>query len=102
MGRMKYFRYGEREMSHLKARDKKLAAVIDAVGPIRRELDTDLFSAVVRHIVGQQLSNKALSAVWGRLADGLATFDDYLMGGGIGVKREFGTLDGVNARRGCR
>ncbi len=71
MGGKKYFRYGERETTYLKSRDKRLATVIDAVGPIRRELDTDLFSAVVRHIVGQQISNKALAAVWGRLAAGL-------------------------------
>ncbi len=73
MGRAKYFRYGEKEIAYLKSRDKKLAAVIDTVGPIRRELDTDVFSAVVRHIVGQQISNKALAAVWGRLSDGLGT-----------------------------
>ena len=75
MGKAKYFRYGEKETAYLKSRDKKIAAVIDAVGPIRRELDTDLFSAVVRHIVGQQISNKALAAVWGRLSDGLGTLD---------------------------
>ena len=75
MGRTKYFRYGEKETAYLKSRDKKLAAIIDAVGPIRRELDTNLFSAVVRHIVGQQISNKALAAVWGRLSEGLGTVD---------------------------
>ena len=42
MCRTKYFHYGEKETAYLKSRDKKLAAVIDAVGPIRRELDTDL------------------------------------------------------------
>ena len=75
MSKTKYFRYGEKETAYLKSRDKKLAAVIDAVGPIRRELDTNLFSAVVRHIVGQQISNKALAAVWWRLSDGLGTVD---------------------------
>lgn len=75
MGRARYFRYGEKEITYLKSRDKKLAAIIDAVGPIRRELDTDLFSAVVRHIVGQQISSKALIAVWGRLAAGLGAVD---------------------------
>ena len=75
MGRTRYFRYGENEIAYLKSRDKKLAAIIDAVGPIRRELDTDLFTAVVRHIVGQQISNKALAAVWGRLSLGLGTVD---------------------------
>ena len=75
MGRPKYFRYGEKEIAYLKSKDKKLAAVIDAVGPIRRETDGDLFSSVVRHIVGQQISNKALAAVWGRLTEGLGTVD---------------------------
>ena len=75
MSRTKIFRYGEKEIAYLKSRDKKLAAIIDAVGPIRRQLDTDLFSAVVRHIVGQQISNKALAAVWGRLSSGLGTVD---------------------------
>ena len=71
MGGTRYYRYGEKELSHLKAKDKRLAAVIDAVGPIRRETDRDLFSSVIRHIVGQQISNKALAAVWGRLTEGL-------------------------------
>lgn len=75
MSRTKFFRYGEKEIAYLKSRDKKLATIIDAVGPIRRQLDTDLFSAVVRHIVGQQISNKALAAVWGRLSSGLGTVD---------------------------
>ncbi len=75
MGSGKYFHYGDKEISYLKSKDRKLAAVIDAVGPIRRELDRDLFSAVLRHIVGQQISNKALAAVWGRLREGLGTVD---------------------------
>ena len=75
MGKTKFFRYGKKEIAYLKSKDKKLAAVIDSVGPIRRELDADLFSAVVRHIVGQQISNKALAAVWGRLSEGLGTVD---------------------------
>ena len=75
MSRTKFFRYGEKEIAYLKSRDKRLAAIIDAVGPIRRQLDTDLFSAVVRHIVGQQISNKALAAAWGRLSSGLGTVD---------------------------
>ena len=91
MGRTKYFRYGEKEISHLKARDRKLAAVIDAVGPIRRPLDTNLFSAVVRHIVGQQISNKALAAVWGRLSDGLGAVDSAaVLGAGEEKLHSFG------------
>ena len=75
MGGTKFFRYGKKEIDYLKSRDKKLATVIDAVGPIRREMDRDLFSSVVRHIVGQQISSKALAAVWGRLKEGLGAVD---------------------------
>ena len=62
-----YFKYGEKEISYLKAKDKKLAEVIDKIGLIRREVEPDLFYAVVHSIAGQQISNKALETVWKRL-----------------------------------
>lgn len=68
-----HFVYGERELDHLRKRDKRLARVIDRVGPVRREVDPDLFSAVVHHIVGQQISTKALATVWGRFQGSLGT-----------------------------
>lgn len=52
-----------------------MGALIDAVGPIRREVDTDLFSSVVHHIVGQQISTKAQATVWKRLNDILGAVD---------------------------
>ena len=75
MGKVKIFRYGDKEISYLKSRDKKLASVMDAVGHIERATDDDLFSSIAHHIVGQQISNKALSAVWGRMQEGLGTVD---------------------------
>ncbi len=36
-----------------------MSEVIDQIGMIEREVDTDLFSAVVHHIIGQQISTKA-------------------------------------------
>lgn len=71
MDRTKYFRYGAKETEYLRSKDKKLAAVIDAIGPIRRAVDDDLFSSVAHHIVGQQISNKALATIWSRMRDGL-------------------------------
>lgn len=68
-----HFVYGERELDHLRKRDKRLARVIDRVGPVRREVDPDLFSAVVHHIVGQQISTKAPATVWGRFRGSLGT-----------------------------
>ena len=64
-----FFQYGEKETEYLKQKDKKLAAVIDRIGKIERAVDTDLFSAVVHHIVGQQISTKAQATIWQRMND---------------------------------
>ncbi|MCD8343281.1 MAG: DNA-3-methyladenine glycosylase [Oscillospiraceae bacterium] len=61
------FQYGSVETEYLKSRDKTLGAVIDAVGHVSRTVYTDLFSAVVHQIIGQQISTKALTTVWGRM-----------------------------------
>ena len=64
---MMYFQYGETEINYLKRKDKKLAWAIEQIGRIERKLDANLFAAVVRHIVGQQISSKAQATVWARL-----------------------------------
>lgn len=64
---MAIFRYGEKELSWLKSRDVKLAEAIDAIGPVEREVDPDLFSSVIHHIVGQQISIKAQATIWARM-----------------------------------
>ena len=61
-----YFQYGETEINYLKRKDKKLAWAIEQIGHIERKLDADLFAAVVRHIVGQQISSKARGNCLGR------------------------------------
>lgn len=48
-----YFEYGDDEITYLKNKDKKIAEVIEKIGLIKRETDTDLFSSVVHHIIGQ-------------------------------------------------
>lgn len=63
------FHYGEKEISYLKKKDKKLAAVIDAVGHVDRVCQTDLFEAVVNSIVGQQISSKAHHSIWKKIKD---------------------------------
>ncbi len=70
-----FFTYGKQETEALSAKDPKLAAVIAQVGPIEREVDTDLFSSVVHHIIGQQISTKAQATIWQRMRDGLGTVD---------------------------
>ncbi len=66
-----YFRYGETETDYLKRKDKKLAAVIDYVGHINRNVDPDIFSSVVHQIIGQQISTKAQKAIWNRMKESL-------------------------------
>lgn len=66
-----YFAYGENEISYLKSKDEKLAEVIDQIGMIERETDTDLFSSVIHHIIGQQISTKAQATIWQRMQEDL-------------------------------
>ena len=66
-----YFAYGEKELSYLRQKDKRLCEVIDRIGPIERTVDTDLFSSVVHHIIGQQISTKAQATIWQRMQDAL-------------------------------
>ena len=61
-----YFEYGEKEISYLKGKDQKLKEVIEQIGPIKRTVDTDLFSSIVYHIIGQQISTKAQETIWRR------------------------------------
>lgn len=68
---MEYFTYGEKEISHLKARDPVLGQAIDRIGMIKREVHTELFAALVNSIVGQQISTKAQVTVWNRMKEGL-------------------------------
>lgn len=67
------FEYGQQETDYLRKKDKRLAAVIDAVGHVQREVDPDLFSSVVHHIVGQQISMKAQATIWRRMREHLGT-----------------------------
>ena len=62
-----YFKYGEKEVAHLKSRDAALGAAIDEIGHIRREVMPDMFMALVNAIVGQQISTKAQATIWARM-----------------------------------
>ena len=78
-----FFQYGDKETEYLKAKDKRLAEVIDKIGKVEREVDTDLFSAVVHHIVSQQISTKAQATIWRRMRDNLGVInaDSILLAG---------------------
>jgi DNA-3-methyladenine glycosylase II len=66
---MASFRYGQIELDHLKKRDKKLGLAIDRLGWIEREVIPDLFTALIRNIVAQQIASKAAATVWSRLLE---------------------------------
>ena len=66
-----FFQYGETEINYLKSKDKILGGLIEQIGHIQREVDPDLFSSVVHHIIGQQISIKAQATVLHRMQDAL-------------------------------
>ena len=68
-----YFAYGEQALSYLRKKDKRLCEVIDRIGHIDRTVDPDLFSSVLHHIIGQQISTKAQATIWQRVQDALGT-----------------------------
>lgn len=63
------FPYSQKELDYLSARDPLLGGVIRRVGFIERTVEEDVFSAVVHHIIGQQISMKAQETVWRRLQE---------------------------------
>lgn len=65
------FQYGEKELDYLKSKDKKLGELIDHVGYLEIPVDEDVFSSVVRHIIGQQISMAAQNTIWNRLKEKL-------------------------------
>ncbi|WP_042820003.1 DNA-3-methyladenine glycosylase family protein [Yersinia wautersii] len=62
-----FYTYGETEINHLKRRDKKMAAAIERLGMLERPSSPDLFAALIRNIVDQQISVKAAQTVNTRL-----------------------------------
>lgn len=86
-----YFEYGEAELSYLRQRDKRLGEVIDRVGHIEREADGDLFSSVVHHIIGQQISTKAQATVWQRMRAALGAVNaETLLAAGVPMLQSLG------------
>lgn len=70
-----FFEYGEKEIKYLNSKDKKLGAAIEQIGHINRATDADLFSSVVHHIIGQQISTTAQATLWKRLTEKLENVD---------------------------
>ena len=64
-----YFAYDRQATAYLADRDKRLGAAIAQIGHIDRPVDSDLFSSIVHHIIGQQISTAAQATVWKRLTE---------------------------------
>jgi DNA-3-methyladenine glycosylase II len=62
----RFFPYGEAEIDYLRRRDRRLGKAIDDIGMIERPVTPDLFAALAKSIVSQQISRKAAAAVWER------------------------------------
>ena len=70
-GDVRHFAYGQDAIDYLCSRDPKLAEVIGQVGHVYRVVENDLFACVIKNIVGQQISGKALETIWGRILGAL-------------------------------
>jgi DNA-3-methyladenine glycosylase II len=59
----------KKALTHLKAADPVLSAIIDRVGPYKIQYREPVFQTLVRSIVYQQLNGKAALTIYTRLAD---------------------------------
>ncbi|HLS54352.1 MAG TPA: DNA-3-methyladenine glycosylase, partial [Tissierellaceae bacterium] len=64
---MKYFKYGKKETKYLKQQDPILGKAIDEIGMVYREINSNIFEALVSSIISQQISTKAAITVKARL-----------------------------------
>lgn len=85
------FEYGEQELDYLRRKDKRLCEVIDRIGHIDRAVDTDLFSSVVHHIIGQQISTRAQATIWQRIQDTLGAVNaETILSAGVSTLQSLG------------
>ncbi len=63
------FAYTTSELDSLKAKDTRLSTVIEKIGCIKREVDSDIITSVVHHIIAQQISTKAQESIWAQFCD---------------------------------
>lgn len=88
---MNVFVYGTKEIDYLKSKDKILVTAIEQIGPIHREVIPDFFTALVKSIVGQQISTKAQITVWNRMCEQLGEITpDTILAYSVDELQEFG------------
>jgi len=82
-------------LAELATRDVDLARILPVAGPLPWRTRAPGFPGLLRTICGQQISNAAAGAIWGRLSaipealspDGLLTLDDATLCGVAGLSR---------------
>lgn len=87
--------WAHRGLAALAAQDADLARILPMAGPLPWRARTPDFAGLLRTICGQQISNTAAGAIWGRLAAipdalepaGLLTLDDAKLCGTAGLSR---------------
>lgn len=67
---MKKVRVSAEAWTALNMKDAKIKAVTEALGLLERDGYDDLFSGLVRAVIGQQISSQAEMTVWNRLTEG--------------------------------
>lgn len=75
-----YFQYGQIETDYLKRKDKKLGEAICRIGHIKREIQPELYPALIKSIVGQQISTKAQITIWQRMQERFSPFEPQIIG----------------------
>ncbi len=87
--------WAHRGLAELAARDSDFARILPAAGPLPWRTRTPGFPGLLRTICGQQISNAAAGAIWGRLSAipgaldpaCLLTLDDATLCGLAGLSR---------------
>lgn len=86
-------------IAHLRSRDPVMGAVIDRVGPFALKPEPDLFTALVRAIIAQQISTGAARSIYKRLTD-LTGGEENLLEGLAGSSMEALRAAGVSSQKG--
>jgi DNA-3-methyladenine glycosylase II len=87
--------WAHRGLAELAARDADLARILPMAGPLPWRMRAPGFPGLLRTICGQQISNAAAGAIWGRLSAipgaldpaGLLALDDATLCGVAGLSR---------------
>ncbi|HHT50850.1 MAG TPA: DNA-3-methyladenine glycosylase 2 family protein [Eubacteriaceae bacterium] len=76
---MTYFKYGKKEIEHLKNSDKILGQAIDEIGMVKRRVEINIFEGLISSIISQQISTNAALTVKSRLKELLGEINPHII-----------------------